>query len=308
MAGQPGRPRRSELDLLRAAAEVWDQDDQTIGFLARLFAQTSLPYRDPGDVAMWGRRNGNLSLVVQPGMVVERDGTGRSLGYPFGTIPRLLLTWMSTEAVRTKSPELALGASLADFMRALDLQPSGGRNGSVGRLRTQMERLFQATLSVRWDGDGSRESGGRLNIASAYDLWWAGRNPEHPTLMPSTVRLSADFFNEVVTRPVPVDVKALRALRGSPLRLDLYCFLTYRASYLRRRTEIPWESLRAQFGSNNANTPQGRAQFRKDLERNLREVLLVYREMRCEITKVGLLLLPSPTSVPMCNLRALTGG
>jgi hypothetical protein len=257
---------------------------------------------------MWGRRNGNLSLVVQPGMVVERDGTGRSLGYPFGTIPRLLLTWMSTEAVRTKSPELALGASLADFMRALDLQPSGGRNGSVGRLRTQMERLFQATLSVRWDGDESRESGGRLNIASAYDLWWAGRNPEHPTLMPSTVRLSADFFNEVVTRPVPVDVKALRALRGSPLRLDLYCFLTYRASYLRRRTEIPWESLRAQFGSNNANTPQGRAQFRKDLERNLREVLLVYREMRCEITKVGLLLLPSPTSVPMRNLRAQTGG
>jgi hypothetical protein len=111
-----------------------------------------------------------------------------------------------------------------------------------------------------------------------------------------------------VTRPVPVDVKALRALRGSPLRLDLYCFLTYRASYLRRRTEIPWESLRAQFGSNNANTPQGRAQFRKDLERNLREVLLVYREMRCEITKVGLLLLPSPTSVPMRNLRAQTGG
>jgi hypothetical protein len=40
----------------------------------------------------------------------------------------------------------------------------------------------------------------------------------------------------------------------------------------------------------------------------LREVLLVYREMRCEITKVGLLLLPSPTSVPMRNLRAQTGG
>ena len=33
--------------------------------------------------------------------------------------------------------------------------------------------------------------------------------------------MSVDFFNEVGTRPVPVDVKALRALRGSPLRLDL---------------------------------------------------------------------------------------
>jgi hypothetical protein len=298
MAGRPGRPRRSELDVLRAAVELWDAEEQEIGYLARLFTQTSLPYRDPGDVPMWGRRNGNLSLVVQPGMVLERDGTGRSIGYPFGTIPRLLLTWMSTEAVRTRSPDLALGTSLAEFMRMLEIQPSGGKKGTVARLRTQMERLFQATLSVRWDGDSSRETGGRLNVASAYDLWWADKDPERPSLLPSTVRLSAEFFQEVVQHPVPIDVGALRALRGSPLRLDLYCFLTFRMSRLRRPTDIPWESLRGQFGSNNADTPQGRAQFRKDLEKHLREVLLVYRECKVEVTKTGLRLYPSPTHVP----------
>jgi hypothetical protein len=108
-----------------------------------------------------------------------------------------------------------------------------------------------------------------------------------------------------VQHPVPIDVGALRALRGSPLRLDLYCFLTFRMSRLRRPTDIPWESLRGQFGSNNANTPQGRAQFRKDLEKHLREVLTVYRECRCEVTKTGLRLLPSPTHVPPRQLRAL---
>jgi hypothetical protein len=31
------------------------------------------------------------------------DPGGDAIGYPFGTAPRLVLTWLSTEAVRTKS-------------------------------------------------------------------------------------------------------------------------------------------------------------------------------------------------------------
>lgn len=293
-----GRPARSDLQLLRAAAELWNQDGPEIGYLARLFTQTSLPYRDPGDVPAWGRRNGNLSLVVQPGMTIDRDGQPCSIGYPYGTIPRLLLTWLSTEAVRTQSAELSLGSSLAEFMRSLELTPTGGRNGTITRLRRQMERLFQASLSVRWDGDASREAGARLSVASAYDLWWADANPGQPALLPSSVRLSDEFYREVTEHPVPLDLGALRALRGSPLRLDIYAWLTYRMSYLRRRTEVPWDGLRSQFGSSNNDTRQGRAQFRKDFARHLREVLLVYREANVETAPSGLVLLPSRTHVP----------
>ena len=35
---------------------------------------------------------------------------------PYGNIPRLLLAWVCTEAVRTQSRELVLGASLSAFM------------------------------------------------------------------------------------------------------------------------------------------------------------------------------------------------
>jgi Plasmid encoded RepA protein len=230
-------------------------------------------------------------------MTIDRDGQPRSIRYPYGTIPRLLLTWLSTEAVRTQSDELTLGSSLAEFMRTLELQPTGGRNGTITRLRTQMERLFQATLSVRWEGDTNRDAGARLNVASAYDLWWADSNPGQPALLPSSVRLSGEFFREVTEHPVPLDLRALRALRGSPLRLDIYAWLTYRMSYLRRRTEVPWEGLRAQFGSNNADTRQGRAQFRKDFERNLREVVLIYRDANVEVANGGVVLLPSRTHV-----------
>ncbi len=271
--------------------------------LARLFAQTSLPYRDPGDVPAWGRRNGNLVLVVQPGMTIDKDGMPRSIGYPFGTVPRLVLTWLSTEAVRTKSRDLVLGESLAEFMRSLELTPTGGRNGTITRLRRQMERLFQATLSARWEGDASRETGGRLNVASSYDLWWTDNDPQQPALMPSVVRLSAEFFEEVTKHPVPLDFGALHALRGSSLLLDIYAWLTYRMSYLQRPTTVPWESLRAQFGSDLADTKQGRAQFRRDFERHLREVVLVYREANVETVPTGVLLRPSLTHVPLKGTR-----
>jgi Plasmid encoded RepA protein len=297
------RSKRSDLDLVRAAAELWDAEDQEVGYLARLFTQTSLPYRDPGDVPAWGRRNGNLVLVVQPGMTIDSEGVPRPIGYPYGTVPRLVLTWLSTEAVRTKSPELVLGESLAEFMRSLELTPTGGRNGTITRLRRQMERLFQATLSVRWEGDASREAGGRLNVASSYDLWWADQSPDQPALMPSIVRLSAEFFEEVTRHPVPLDLGALRALRGSALRLDIYAWITYRMSYLRRPTTVPWESLRAQFGSDLADTKQGRGQFRRDFERNLRQVLVVYREADVETSAAGVVLRPSLTHVPFKGLR-----
>ncbi len=97
---------------------LWGDESPDIGYQARVFAQTSLPYRDPGSLPVWGCRNGSLSLVVQPGH-----------GFPFGVIPRLLLTWISTEAVRTKDPVLPLGDSLSDFMGQLGLVPTGGKAG-----------------------------------------------------------------------------------------------------------------------------------------------------------------------------------
>lgn len=292
------RPR--QLELLKAAAELWDQDEpEGLNYLARLWCQTSLPYRDPGDVPAWGRRNGDLSLVVQPGVGMTTAGEARSIGFPYGTVPRLLLTWLSTEAVRTQSPTLVLGDSLSAFMRSLGMTPSGGKNGTITRLKKQMERLFLATLTVRWQGDGSRQSGGRLNVASSYDLWWSEKNPDEPTLMPSVVNLSREFFDEVTQHPVPLDLGVLRALRGSALRLDIYAFLCHRMSYLRRPTTIPWEALRGQFGSTLGKDKNGRARFKQEFERNLREVLLLYRSAQVEPTRAGLVLRPSPTSVPV---------
>ncbi|MFI8977316.1 replication protein RepA [Nocardia asteroides] len=299
------RPTRSDLDLVMAAAAI-EESEPDIGYLASLFTQTSLPYRDPGDVPHWTRRSGALVLTVQPGITMDADGNARSLGYPYGTIPRLLLTWMSTEAVRTRSRELILGDSLAAFMRDLNMQSTGGRNGTISRFKQQMERLFMASLSVKFEGRADRQIGGRLSVASSYDLWWSGSGPDKQrSLMPSTVRLSQDFYDEVTTHPVPLDLNALRALRGSPMRLDIYAWLTRRFSYLQTPTTISWRTLQAQFGSNLADTPQGRRRFRIDFDRHLRQVLVVYSDADVSVSATGLTLKPSLTHIRMRGLRQL---
>jgi hypothetical protein len=107
--------------------------------------QATLPHSDPGKVEGWSRSNGNLTLTIRPGWDHNKR---RSLGYPYGTIPRLLLFWITTEALRTRNRRLYLGNSIAAFMRELGLDPSrGGPRSDAWRLRDQMMRLFRAIIS-----------------------------------------------------------------------------------------------------------------------------------------------------------------
>lgn len=304
------RPTRTDADLVRVANAIANDDHPSISYMGRLFVQVSLPYRDPGpDVPVWTRRNGDLTLFVQPGFVQTREGDTVSVGYPSGVMPRLLVNWISTEVARTRSAELELGASLNTFMAKLNLTPTGGKNGSITKLRQQMERLFNARLSVRRD-TADKQTGIALNIAKAWELHWPS-HAEHPgqtSLLPSVVQLSEDFYQQLVENPVPVSMDALIALRGSALRLDIYAWLTYRMSYLQKPTTISWESLRGQFGSSLADTRSGRAQFKRDFTRNLAQVLKVYPQARAEILDTGLKLRPSQTHVPFRGLGPLRYG
>ena len=302
-----GRPPRDPFALSAQAVELWEQECQEIGYLAKVFTQTALPYKDPGPVAEWVRHNGNrrtgLTLIVQPGpATVDLHGARVPTGYPFGSTPRLLLAWMSTEAVRTGERVLPLGESLSDFMHQLDLGGiTGGRTGTITRLRDQMRRLFRARITIDYREAGEsyeRESSRQLAVAGNYDLWWSAKAAANQlALIPSYVELTDEFFREVTTRPVPLSMDALKLLRGSPMRLDIYAWLTHRMSYLRQPTVIPWDSLRFQFGSA-ATTKQAVRKFRLDFLDHLAQVIaLAYPAAKVDEVSNGLRLRPSPTHV-----------
>lgn len=304
-----GRPARDDLAWLDAAADLWGQERAEIGFTARVFAQTSLPYRDPGDVVEWTRTNGNLSVILKPGPSVRlEDGTRRPLGLPFGTKPRLLLAWMTTEALRTKSRTISMGGSMSGLCRELGLPVTGLE---IRRIKDQSMRLFKAYMAIEYIeqvGELRGEMGRAFTVASAWDVWTSnGATPadDASDTMPFTVTLSAELYDELVSYPVPLDLGALRLLRASPLRLDVYTWLTYRMSYLRRPVVVSWEQLFSQFGST-ATSERGVRKFRQDFATALRHVLAIYPDAKVDEVPAGLRLRPSPTHVSRGARPSLT--
>ncbi|MFZ4896425.1 replication protein RepA [Plantibacter sp. Mn2098] len=277
-------------------------DSSEIAYSARVWAQVSLPYREPRDVPYWERRNGNVTLMVRPALLNDPETKTRREAYPYGIFPRHALTWMATEAVRTNSPELELGASMSAFMRKLGLT-RGGKNAAL--MTEHMRRLFGAQLSV--EGLAMGETGhGEVTeywqIASRTQLWFPDRDePENPGLWTSTVTLSPQFFQSIVDAPIPVDSDIMKMLGKSPLKLDQYLWLTYRMYYLTSPTRIKWADLNAQFGSQYAR-PRA---FKDRFIQNLKELQVVYEGLHIEVTDTFLILRPSRTSVP--SLSAYKG-
>ena len=262
------------------------KDSGNLGYLARILVQATMPHARL-TATEYQRRNGDLTIAIQAPAAV---------GLPYGHYPRLLLSWITTEAVRTKSPNLVLGDSLSDFLRQLGLTNTGGRWGTIPRLRDHLRRLFCSTVSWTYDSshDNTFASFGVRPIETAT-LWWDPQRPEQPSLWKSKIGLNQRFYEELVSRPVPVDMRILRVLarERSPLAIDIYTWLSYRLYYLRNDTTVPWEALAMQFGGDYARLRD----FKKKFQDRLTLVMKLYPEARVESLDVGLRLSPSWPSV-----------
>ena len=258
----------------------------TIGYMAWMLVQATMPHKKV-DGNEFVRNNGAFSLsILAPSKI----------GLPYGTIPRLLMAWLTKEAVLKKSREILLGDSLSDFMQELGLSPTGGKWGTITRLREQSKRLFSSSVSCSYKDDNYDGERG-FRISDAYDLWWSPKHADEP-LFGSSIRLSENFFNGIITNPIPVDMRVLKHLSRSPLALDIYCWLTYRFSYLKKPTTILWQVLLAQFGCGYQDNPQGRRDFKKAFLRELKKIYLVYPDMNIDHSENWLILNPSNTHIP----------
>ena len=289
MTGRP-RSRPGPLSLSRLAAEGLAMEAQAaqeageLGYMARLLVQATMPHSDPKTLRV-ERSNGLVTLRM----------TATGDGLPYGGIPRLLLAWVTTEAVRTRERTVTLGPTLSGFMAQLDLVPTGGRWGTIPRLRGQMRRLFTSVVSATYDNrPEGRWDYTAIPVADQVHDFWDPQRPDQAALWESTVTLGERFFLEILERPVPVDMRALRALKRSPLALDLYTWLTYRMSYLRAPTAIPWEALHAQFGADYGLIRH----FRAEVRRALGAVAMVYPEARVDASSAAAIrLVPSPPHI-----------
>ena len=140
----PARRPFTRLDQVTQLVQASEADPE-VGFMARLLALCSLPRTNPGNRLQYVRRNGPYTLYM--------NATG-GVKLSYGNIPRLLLAYITTEAVRAQSRVLVLEDSLSAFMRKLGIYSTSGRGHT--RLRNQMDRLFHASVTLTYEDEQSR--------------------------------------------------------------------------------------------------------------------------------------------------------
>lgn len=264
--------------VINLSADIAERDAKeanSLVFMARPFVQTTLPHRDPGEVHEWRRKNGNLTLSIRPGWDEDpKTGEGKPIGIPYGSIPRLLLFWMTTEALQTGNKTLKLGNSLADFMREIGLDhKQGGKRSPLVSLKTQMMRLFRSTISI--DESIRAERGmqkswldmqvvfqGSMSWFDTNDYRFNATNTDLTSLIDgSWVEITDIFYQSITHSAVPLDKQIIQEIKQSPLALDLYAWMTHRTfsgksiaeSSRLKPSFVSWKQLHDQFGANYAD-------------------------------------------------------
>ena len=267
--------------------------DPDLGFMARTIALCSLPRTNPGNRLQYKRQNGPYTLYMVA-------GGGNKL--PYGNLPRLILAWVCSEAVRTQSRVLVLGKSLSDFMRTLDIYSSSGRKHT--RLRNQMKRLFGCTVTMIYE-DENVDATVNAVIADSTVFWW--NKPDQSSLWESKIELSEKFYNEIINHPVPIDMNTLTALKRSTLGLDLYLWLVYRTFPLRAPLRLTWKQVYRQFGAHPDKASDHRTvqDFRRKVLRELKKIKIAWPGLNYATVRGFLVLYPSTPVIAPADQRQL---
>ena len=286
-------PSPIQCRLIQTAGKIaTGEEPDSVLYQHSVFCQTALPYKNPGPtVRTWERVNGTTHLQIMAGAAMHPElEEFVPVGLPYGPKPRLILAHLNSEAVRQQSPEIEVERSLTAFVKRLKLDP-GGR--TITSIKDQLGRLSAASIRLGMVQNG-RALTVNTQIVTAFDLWFP-KDSRQRVLWPSTVRLSADYFESLIKHAIPLDDRALAALSSSSLALDVYCWLAQRLWRIEwgQRVFIPWAQLRAQFGWQFARMDNFKAKFRH----TLRQVHSQYAGAHIELDDRGMTLLHSPSPI-----------
>ena len=283
----------AERHLVRIAADILAEDDDAIGVTYSGFCQASLPHKKLPAEKEWIRRSERLTLMIEPGRLI-RPGTneGEFVGVPFGSRARLILLYLQTQALRSRSREVELGRSMREWLRRMGIA-QGGK--SIREVRDQATRLSVCKLTFFYQNANGGTGFSSERIVDDGVLFLepsAEDRQEH--LFVETVRLSQSFYDALSRHPVPLWEPAIRAIQNNSMGLDLYVWLAYRLHVLSKPTAIRWPRLHQQFGAGF----KSQRQFKPTFIGNLKLALAVYPDAGVEIEEDGLRLLPSRPPVP----------
>ncbi len=301
LAAEPSAPKKRKppaavtpISTRLIEAAIRDTDLQSILYQHTIFCQTGMPYRDPGDgVRTWEQSNGLAALEITAGKAMHpKLGKFVELGLPFGPKPRLILAHINTEALVTGNPEIETEKSLTSFVSQTLGLDTNGRNMRV--IKEQLSRLSACSIRLGMVRDGQAITV-QSQIVTAFSLWLE-KDDRQRVLWPSTIRLSADYFESLQRHAVPLDEHHLTALSHSAMALDVYAWLSQRLHRIGkgRGVPLPWTAVAEQFGGSGYERIR---KFRDNFKVALAQVQTVYKSARVDVSGRGLMLWNSPPPV-----------
>jgi hypothetical protein len=284
---------KAERQAIDAAAAIMAEEASRIGITHAGFAMTSLPHRRI-EKSIWRRRGHLTTLLVEAG----HTSKGIVVGVPYGSVARLILLYLQTEAIRTGSREVELGRSMHAWMARMGL-PTGGRNYKL--VSEQAKRISACRLTFFTDlGDGVEARHNGAFVQDAITLSGVSGGSQG-SLWQDRVKLDEGFWHSLREHPIPVREEAIRVIGARSLAFDLYVWLAYRLHSINRSTPVTWAALHAQFGAGF----KAARQFKPEVRDSLRVALAVYPEARVDIEDRGIVLQPSPPAVRRQDARRL---
>ena len=281
----PGFKRLSKIAEEALAIEKEDAESAgSIGFIQRAFTLCSIPHKEIKNLKAdedYLRQNGHWQLRL----IGSRD-----YGLPFGQIPRLIESLVTTEVVKTQSKKIYLGDSLTDFMDRLGIVASGGKRGTIVRVVDQLQRMFHTTTYLEYKNNDNNKINLSLRMSDSMLLLLNPKSPSQSNLWGAEISLTQSYYHGIMDAPVPIDMRMVEAFKGSPMELDIYFWLTHRLFTLKKPTVIPYELLQMQFGS---DYKRKRA-FKEKFLKSLQNVKYAWHGLNVSDAKYGLKLDPSP--------------
>jgi len=286
-------PTPKQLRLINASAEIrGGQDDDEIAYHHSVFCQTALPYRRVSD-RTWERNNGHIALRVEAGTALHPETQKWvDLPLPFGTKSRLILIHFDTLAILGQSPEFEVEHSMTAFLKKLQGYAPNGKELSAFKdhAAALTGSLFRFATS-----QGNRTFQVDTKIVTSFELWYP-KDERQNTLWPSCVRLSDEYFRTLKEHAVPLDYRAVAALKESALALDIYKWLAQRLCRVPagKPAFIVWPLVQLQFGQGYDQIRDFRRVFLKTLKEVLAEYPTAERNVLADAKGVTLHLSPPP--------------
>ncbi|MEC5215024.1 hypothetical protein RCH06_003601 [Polaromonas sp. CG_9.5] len=287
-------PRDERLIKTAAVIAAERPDDEDRAYMHSIMCQVGLP-RSKVEGTSFERTSGGVALLVEAGKLWDGMRFVQQ-PIPYGPMPRLMLAWMNTYAVRNNTPEIPVGDSASEFLRMLGKNTNGGRNGAFPAFQKQVQAISACRMTLGFNANGRAHTYEGKPIKH-FDAWIA-KDGEHRPFWPGHVTFSQDYFDTLKDHAVPIDLRAFMELKGSALAMDAYTWLAQRLHRISGRPMVlHWLSLREQFGQEYQGKDPDK-DFKKKFLPALHAVLAVYPQAKVKQVTGGLMLMASPPPIP----------